>query len=96
MLGIFSDKDFSCKVVAENRLTDTIAVSQIMTTPVCAIRPDQSIADAMSVMTVKRVRHLPVMAGQQLVGLVSIGDLVKAIIKEQQETINELEHYIHY
>jgi len=96
VVGIFSDKDFSCKVVAENRLTEIIPISEIMTTPVCAIRPDQSIDDAMSIMTEKRIRHLPVMDGEELVGLVSIGDLVKAIIKEQKDTIEQLEHYIHY
>jgi len=96
VIGIFSDKDFSCKVVAENRLTEIIPISEVMTKPVCAIRPDQSIDDAMSVMTEKRIRHLPVMDGEKLVGLVSIGDLVKAIIKEQKDTIEQLEHYIHY
>jgi len=96
VVGIFSDKDFSCKVVAENRLTEIIPISEIMTTPVCAIRPDQSIDDAMSIITEKRIRHLPVMDGEELVGLVSIGDLVKAIIKEQKDTIEQLEHYIHY
>lgn len=96
VIGIFSDKDFSCKVVAENRLTEIIPISEVMTKPVCAIRPDQSIEDAMSVMTEKRIRHLPVMDGDELVGLVSIGDLVKAIIKEQKDTIEQLEHYIHY
>ncbi|MCF6189894.1 MAG: CBS domain-containing protein [Cocleimonas sp.] len=96
VVGIFSDKDFTCKVVAENRLTEIIPISEIMTKPVCAIRPDQSIDDAMSVMTEKRIRHLPVMDGEELVGLVSIGDLVKAIIKEQKDTIDQLEHYIHY
>jgi IMP dehydrogenase len=96
VVGIFSDKDFSCKVVAENRLTEIIPVSEVMTKPVCAIRPDQSIEDALSVMTEKRIRHLPVMDGENLVGLVSIGDLVKAIIKEQKDTIEQLEHYIHY
>lgn len=96
VIGIFSDKDFSCKVVAKNRLTENVPISEVMTSPVCAIRPDQSINDAMSVMTEKRIRHLPVMDGEELVGLVSIGDLVKAIIKEQQDTIEQLEHYIHY
>jgi len=94
--GIFCEKDFSCKVVVENRLSENVPVSEVMTTPVCAIRPEQSISDAMSIMTEKRIRHLPVMDGQKLVGLVSIGDLVKAIIKEQQDTIEHLEHYIHY
>ena len=96
VIGIFSDKDFSCKVIAENRLTEIIPISEVMTKPVCAIRLDQSIEDAMSVMTEKRIRHLPVMDGDELVGLVSIGDLVKAIIKEQKDTIEQLEHYIHY
>jgi CBS domain-containing protein len=96
VIGIFSDKDFSCKIVATDRLTETVSISEVMTSPVCAIRPDQSINDAMSVMTEKRIRHLPVMDGDELIGLVSIGDLVKAIIKEQQDTIEQLEHYIHY
>jgi CBS domain-containing protein len=96
VVGIFSDKDFSCKVVAEDRLSENIPISEVMTKPVCAIRPDQSIDDAMSVMTEKRIRHLPVMNGEELVGLVSIGDLVKTIIKEQKDTIEQLEHYIHY
>jgi len=96
VVGIFCEKDFSCKVVVENRLSEIIPVSEIMTAPVCAIRPDQSIADGMSIMTEKRIRHLPVMDGDKLVGLVSIGDLVKVIIKDQQDTIEQLEHYIHY
>jgi IMP dehydrogenase len=96
VVGIFSDKDFSCKVVAENRLSENIPISEVMTKPVCAIRPDQSIDDAMSVMTEKRIRHLPVMDNDELVGLVSIGDLVKTIIKDQKDTIEQLEHYIHY
>jgi len=96
VVGIFCEKDFSCKVVVEDRLSESIPVSEVMTTPVCAIRPEQSVADGMSIMTEKRIRHLPVMDGKKLVGLVSIGDLVKAIIKEQQDTIEQLEHYIHY
>lgn len=96
VIGIFSDKDFSCKVVAEDRLTQDIPISEVMTTPVCAVRPEQKIEDAMSIMTDKRIRHLPVMDGDELIGLVSIGDLVKSIIKEQQDTIEQLEHYIHY
>jgi len=96
VIGIFSDKDFSCKVVAKDRLAEDIPISEVMTSPVCAIRPDQSVDDAMSIMTEKRIRHLPVMDGDELTGLVSIGDLVKAIIKEQKDTIEQLEHYIHY
>lgn len=96
VVGIFCEKDFSCKIVVEDRLTENVPVSEVMTSPVCAIRPDQSIEDAMKIMTEKRFRHLPVMDGDKLVGLVSIGDLVKALIKEQQDTIEQLEHYIHY
>ncbi len=96
VVGIFCEKDFSCKVVVENLLSEDVPVSKIMSTPVCAIRPDQSVEDAMLIMTEKRIRHLPVMDGEKLVGLVSIGDLVKAIMKEQKDTIDQLEHYIHY
>jgi len=73
-----------------------VPVSEIMTSPVCAIKPNQTVEDAMKIMTEKRFRHLPVMDGEKLVGLVSIGDLVKVLIKDQKETIEQLEHYIHY
>lgn len=96
VIGIFSDKDFSCKIVAKDRLLEDIPVSEVMTSPVYAIRPNQGIDEAMSVMTEIRIRHLPVMDGEELIGLVSIGDLVKAMIKEQKDTIEQLEHYIHY
>lgn len=95
VVGIISDKDFSNKVIMEDRLNESISAKEVMSTPVVAIKPDQSIEDAMSIMTEKRVRHLPVMDDDQLVGLVSIGDLVKAIISEQESTIKQLEQYIY-
>jgi len=96
VIGIFSEKDFARKVIVEDRHTENVPVSEVMTSPVIAIKPEQSIEEGLSIMTEKRVRHLPVMDGDTLVGLISIGDLVKAIIKDQQFTIEQLEHYIHY
>jgi len=95
VVGIISDKDFSCKVIVNDRMNETIAAKEVMSTPVVAIRPGQTIEEGMSIMTEKRVRHLPVMDGDELVGLVSIGDLVKAIISEQKSTIEQLEQYIY-
>jgi IMP dehydrogenase len=70
-------------------------VRDVMAAPVICVGPDQSVNECMAVMTEKRVRHLPVMDGDELVGMVSIGDLVKSVIAEQQFTIEQLEHYIH-
>lgn len=96
VIGIFSEKDFSRKVIVNDRHTENVPVSEVMSAPVIAIKPSQTIEEGLSIMTEKRVRHLPVMDGDKLVGLISIGDLVKAIIKDQQFTIEQLEHYIHY
>lgn len=95
VVGIISDKDFSCKVIVENRLSENVSVKEVMSSPVVAIKPEQTIEEGMSIMTEKRVRHLPVMEDELLVGLVSIGDLVKAIINEQESTIKQLEQYIY-
>lgn len=95
VLGIISEKDFSKNVIMQDRLNEVVHVREVMSTPVVAVKPEQSIEEGMSIMTEKRVRHLPVMQGDELVGLVSIGDLVKAIIAEQQYTIKQLENYIY-
>jgi CBS domain-containing protein len=73
--------------------TDTL-LGEIMSTPVMYVRPDQTSDECMALMTQNRMRHLPVMDGGQLIGLISIGDLVKATISEQQFIIEQLEHYI--
>jgi CBS domain-containing protein len=94
VVGVLSERDYARKVLLKGRSSKTTAVRDIMSTNVVFARPDENVEKCMNVMTDKRVRHLPVMEGGRLIGLVSIGDLVKAIITEQQETIEHLENYI--
>jgi len=92
--GIITERDYARSVILKGRASKDTLVREIMTSrPVCAA-PDQTSEECMAVMTEKRVRHLPVIDGDDLVGLVSIGDLVKSIISEQQFIIEQLEHYI--
>ncbi len=94
MTGIVTERDYARKVILKGRSSDETPVSDIMSTGVISTRPDQTVNSCMSVMTDKRIRHLPVVEGNKVTGLVSIGDLVKAIIADQQEEIEQLEHYI--
>jgi len=94
VVGVLSERDYARKVLLKGRSSKTTPVRDIMSTNVVFARPEDNVEQCMNVMTDKRVRHLPVMEGGALVGLVSIGDLVKAIITEQQETIEHLENYI--
>jgi len=94
VVGILSERDYARKVLLKGRSSRTTPIRDIMSTSVVFAEPDQNVEHCMNVMTEKRVRHLPVMEDDRLVGLVSIGDLVKAIINEQQETIEHLESYI--
>jgi CBS domain-containing protein len=92
--GILSERDYTRNVVLQGRTSKDTRVSDIMTTrPVC-VAPGQSVEEGMALMTDKRVRHLPVIDGEKVLGLVSIGDLVKSIISEQRFIIQQLEHYI--
>ena len=94
LVGVISERDYARKVILEGRSSRTTEVREIMTSrPVCA-EPEQNIEECMVVMTEKRVRHLPVMDEEELVGVISIGDLVKSIIDEQKFIIEQLEHYI--
>lgn len=93
-VGIVSERDYARKVVLKERASRETAVREIMTTDVVYARPDQSVEHCLAVMTEKRIRHLPVLDGGELVGVVSIGDLVKAVIAEQRQVIQQLEHYI--
>jgi len=93
--GIVTERDYARKVVLMDRSSKNTPVRDIMSSAVRFVRPDQTTDDCMALMTERRMRHLPVMENDQLIGMVSIGDLVKAIIAEQQFTIQQLEHYIH-
>jgi CBS domain-containing protein len=94
VVGIVSERDYARKVVLMARSSRDTSLSDIMSSPVMYVRPEQTSDECMALMTECRLRHLPVMDSGQLIGLISIGDLVKATISEQQFIIDQLEHYI--
>jgi CBS domain-containing protein len=94
VVGILSERDYARKVILQGRSSRTTEVREIMTARVVYARPDQNIEECMVLMTEKRIRHLPVMNEEQLLGVISIGDLVKSIIAEQKFIIEQLERYI--
>jgi CBS domain-containing protein len=94
LVGIFTERDYARKVVLHGKTSKTATVGELMTTEVTCIRPEDTIEDCMSLMTDKRTRHLPVMEHGKLIGVVSIGDVVKAIISDRELMIRELERYI--
>lgn len=94
VVGIMSERDYARKVILLGRAARETPVSDIMTRGVVFASPEQTVEQCMGLMTDKRIRHLPVMSGGKLVGMISIGDLVKAIITDQQEMIEQLETYI--
>ena len=94
LIGIFSERDYARKVILKGKASRNTHIKEIMSTKVLYVGPDQSIEECMALMTDKRIRHLPVLAGDELLGIISIGDVVKAIISEQEITIHWLEKYI--
>jgi CBS domain-containing protein len=94
LVGIVSERDYARKVILKGKSSKETLVQEIMTTPVVAIEPASTVDECMRVMTTHRIRHLPVLDGQELVGVVSIGDMVKAIIAAQAQTIDHLSNYI--
>ncbi|MHB1399444.1 MAG: CBS domain-containing protein [Trichloromonadaceae bacterium] len=94
LIGILSERDYARKVILKGLSSPQTKARDIMTQTICYARPDQSVEDCMAVMTEKRCRHLPVMENDQLAGVVSIGDLVKASIAEKEFIIDQLENYI--
>ena len=95
LAGIVSERDYARKVILMGRSSSDTPVSAIMTSKVLTVTPETSVQECMQLMTEQRVRHLPVMEQNRVVGMISIGDLVKAVMAEQQQQIEQLESYIH-
>lgn len=94
LIGIVSERDYARKIILLGKASQQTPVSEIMTTKVIYVPPDEQVSNCLALMTEKRVRHLPVMENDRLIGVISMGDLVKSIIDEQSYTIEQLERYI--
>lgn len=94
LVGIFSERDYARKVVLKGKTSREITIGEIMTVELITVTPNSSIDSCMRIMTSKFIRHLPVLDKNQLVGIISIGDVVKHIIEEQKFIIENMEHYI--
>ncbi|TAK65515.1 MAG: CBS domain-containing protein [Betaproteobacteria bacterium] len=95
LVGIFSERDYARKVALKGKSANDTPVSEIMTRQVVCVTPAQTNEECMALMTEKRIRHLPVIKDDRVLGVLSIGDMVKDTISEQQFIISQLEHYIH-
>jgi len=94
LIGIVTERDYARKVIIKGRSSESTPVADIMTTDLVTTTPEQSVNDCMTLMTKRRIRHLPVVADGKVAGMISIGDLVQAIISDQQEEIEQLGQYI--
>jgi len=94
LVGILTERDYARRVVLLGRASRDSAVADIMTAQVCCVSPEQTVNDCMTLMTNKRIRHLPVIEGEDVIGVVSIGDVVKAMLAEQEFEIAQLQSYI--
>ncbi|MDH3531446.1 MAG: CBS domain-containing protein [Gammaproteobacteria bacterium] len=94
LLGIISERDYARKVIIKGRSSQSTRVAEIMTPDVLTTTSDRTVNECMNVMTEKKIRHLPVVEEATVIGVISIGDLVEAIISDQQEAIEQLEQYI--
>jgi CBS domain-containing protein len=92
--GIFTERDYARKVMLQGRTSRETRISEVDTSPVYTVKPSESIEACMALMTKLRIRHLPVMEGERLTGIISIGDVVKSIMEDQEVFIHDLEAYI--
>src|SRR5580658_5634005 len=95
LIGIITERHYSRNVILKGKTSPTTLVRDIMERNVVHVRPEHSVEQCMALMTDKRVRHLPVLEGKKVIGIISIGDLLKSIISKQEFVIDELERYIH-
>jgi CBS domain-containing protein len=94
LIGIFSERDYARKVALKGETSHNITVQNVMTAEAISVTPDQTIENCMALMTNKHIRHLPVLENNKLVGLISIRDVVKALLSQHEDTIKQLENYI--